>query len=67
MDTGMGGFPGPSDRSREKQLAHDHRYRAGGPASERLEIGPPSTPAPETKPFAPLRLWSWLVRRWNGE
>lgn len=55
------------DRSREKQLAHDHRYRQSGPAAEQLHVGPPKGPPPEERPTAPVRLWQWVTRRWNGD
>jgi hypothetical protein len=67
MAIGPAGTPGPSDRSREKELAHRLRYRSGAPAGEQLEILPPSTPNPEPKRAALFRLWDWIVRRWNGD
>ncbi|TVR70140.1 MAG: hypothetical protein EA415_13285 [Sphaerobacteraceae bacterium] len=67
MGSGMGGHPGPSDRSREKELVHRNRYRGGGSAGEQLEIRPPKNPPPPPKPWAPIRLWEWISRRWNGD
>jgi hypothetical protein len=65
--SGMSVFPGPQDRSREKQLVHDHTYRPGGPASEQLHIKPPKNPAPEPEPSAPVRLARWISSTWRGE
>lgn len=67
MAVGPAGTPGPSDRSREKELAHRNRYRGGGQAGEQLKIQPPEHQPPAPKRWAPFRLWGWMSRRWNGE
>ncbi len=67
MFVGPAGAPGPSDKSREKELAHRHRYRSGASASEQLEIRPPGRQPPPPKQWAPLRLLTWISRKWNGD